>query len=803
MGRKIPGAASGLIRRSILEYRGNMWAVVNDWFFGYTSIDYDWSDTNDVNRLTKWLMAADGVNASAATVNPATHRIAIQGSNVSGSQYFSNLREVFVVPETTTWGIAHVQAEIYCGSDFASQGLGIKPQHGVAIKAQEDTKRRAIIVWHDVVVGNPHVVNVGVWSVNLDGSGFINRQVNRAFNNLQVSHTATAGSRTSTVVTVVTTGHTLFVGDRVNVIWTRTYSGTAMTRTGNVVSATIAGGHEIPVGGTVTVTSASDASFNITAAPVTAATATTLQWTDTDVNQATPQTGTIRDLSNDRRPASVISEIVDSTTFRYVDNGFNAALNVTTMGTAVVNRIFPYYLEVKVAGSIVTARVWQRDLALPAWDSTTQMISTDLDMPTQNYTVTAASRSANVATITTSVPHRAFTGNRVDVNLVDNTYDNGTTGGVVVAVPSSTQISYANTGADDVVGSTGTATLYGGGSQAEIDSSPTPKGSGMIGLVAAHEGWDNRSQVVYGGFFGDTDLDSTVITGPLDSNLAGINRAFTFPQTSVSVAAAPAVIASSFSLPQAVESVAAAPAAVARPFAFPQALESVAAGPAVIPLSFVLPQVTPVTAGNATALPAVLAVVASFPQAVPLADSTVSPAVIARILGFGQATENVAAGPAVVALAFGLPQAIPVTADNATVLPAVIARALSFPAAGLNVAAGPVVVARSLLFGQAVATSPALAAPAVLARSFVLPATGVVIAAAITPAAIAVLAALARPGVNVGVTPTSLALAFLFGHPVSGSFPPDPNPVAVSFTEGSHAVAFRGRIGAIIFEEPA
>jgi hypothetical protein len=57
--------------------------------------------------------------------------------------------------------------------------------------------------------------------------------------------------------------------------------------------------------------------------------------------------------------------------------------------------------------------------------------------------------------------------------------------------------------------------------------------------------------------------------------------------------------------------------------------------------------------------------------------------------------------------------------------------------------------------------------------------------------------------VNIGVTPASLARAFLFGLPTSGSFPPDPNPVFISFTEGRNGrVSFDSRVGMLIFEEP-
>lgn len=521
--RTIPGASSGRIRRSIFEYGSPIWEVMNDGFYGFSSVDYDWRDANDATKITKWLMAASAPNESEFFVDPDLHELNIKlDESVSTAEFFSNLRETFVIKETATWGVSQALCELR-PQEYETRAPGIKPQQGLALRCQEDNnRRRHIVAWYDVVIGNPHTINAGVWSVNPDGSSFLNRQANKTMS-LQVSLTATAGERTDGIVTVSgLSAPSLQPDDWVNVIWTKIVAtGVAMTRSGNVVTATgLPVGHGIPADGMITVDLGSPSSFNITEVEITGAPdATTLTWAQTAANES--GTGRIRDKSNDRRPARVI-EIVDATTFRYEDLGQNrdqpavtgaADMAILATSPATVNRIFPYYMHVKVQGSIFYVRCWNRNQSVPPFGDPDRSIVTDLDFPTTVLTVTAASRSAGIATLTvteTAIVEKLLVGQRIDVNLADNTYDT-TTGTITGVDVGASQIQLPDSSADDAVGSTGTATVYGGSTAASINDNPTPTGSGAIGVVAAHEGFNARAACRYGAVYGDNQFNSDIV----------------------------------------------------------------------------------------------------------------------------------------------------------------------------------------------------------------------------------------------------------------------------------------------------
>jgi hypothetical protein len=1142
LGRVINGSGADRVSRSNLtEFRGNMWEPLNDWFFGYTTVDLDWQTTADSSKFRTWTYTSDGTQATTVNILPALHRAEIEAT-AGTSDGLSNLRELFVIDETSTWGVAHAQCEIVSGPKFLTGStidegrLVIKPQHGIGLRAQEDTKRRTIIAWHDIAIGLPQSVNLGVWSGNLDGSGFLNRQIGIAMD-LDEVYTITAATRVNDddagLVFDVTTGsnwqtpdhpslditgdfsatfdispvdwtpvlhmsvwskytttgnqrsyrwrltnlgeievnvstdglsgasvkvfktdaagtavlsalggsvrktividydadngaggtsctfyvadawngpftqlgatitvagttaafvgtaigeigsvalgttdrfwgrihqleirpsrwdpdgnnatapvvdvrpflednavtsfvandgktytatgtstlentqkgtgtatigtHALRVGDRVAVVVGEEHNITALQRVSGVASCTLPGGHTLFTGNYIRILFASDTSFNGSfACSVSGNTAT---WSDPGSDMS-GHTGILWDNTYDHQTAEITS--VTATTVTYASPGLARTTIPTTVNSKVV-REFPYLMEMRVAGTVAQVRCWGRHQSVPDWMDEDRAIIADLSVPTRAYTVTNRQRTSNVATLTIGT-HNMIVGERVTITGVTPTTYNSTM--AVTTAITDTTFSYANTGTDEAsTASSGTATAQGSGStQAVIDANPTPTGSGRVAFAGAHIGTNDLCRCVYGPFFGDNDPDSQILAIAPDQETNYIRGQFTFPQVTAGQAgtpatATPAVIAQSFTLPASGENVGAGPAVVARSFVepqpavniaagpavttlsflfptstesvaagpavlplawslpqatpqagstvapavmarsfalgqavenvgagpavvplsfvlpapaesvgagptviaraltLPQAVESVGAVPAVIPLAFALPQAAPVTAGNATALPAVLAAIAAFPQALAQGGATVAPAVLAAIAAFGQAVESVSAGPLVIARAFALPQATPLTAGNATATPLVIDRLFAFGATVENVSAGPLVIARSFILPQAMPSLPALAAPAVLARSFVLPATAVVVAAAATPAAIAVLAALARPGVNVEVTPASLALVMLFGHPISGAFPPDPNPILISFTEGRNGlVSFDGRVGMLIFEEPA
>lgn len=1094
-GRLLSGSAADRVQRgNLTEFRGTLWEAVNDWFFGYNAIDYDWSDTGDSTKFSQWTFSADANMVAQVAVLPADHHAEIVGAS-GDADGLSNLRELHTIPETANWGVAHVQCEVYGGPKFLGgvtldeSRITIKPQHGLGMRAQEDTKRRTIIAWHDIAFGLPQSINLGVWSGNLDGSGFLNRQINLAMdldevytpsacaqacddtaglvfdgtaanwstaddaalemgngdwtakvdvtvsdwtpaaqqslfskyntvgNNrsyrlyltttgqlvvatttdgtgttlqlftLDAAGTAIVaglanGSRRTVVIdydadngsgnravtfylaeswmgpfvqlgaTITNTGtatlfngtatlelgavnatlgerlngrihqfelrkarfdsdgnsptapvadvraqwetnavtsfsdnsartwtragtaslantqvptgtatigaHTLRVGDRVNITVGDEVNVTALQRTGGQdCQCTLPAGHGLTTGSLARLLFSSDSSFDGTF-PVTVS-GNTMTWTDAGSN-VSGHTSLVWDNTFDRQTATVTA--VGATTIDYETFGKTNA-SIVLAANSRVQREFPYYMELKVEGTVASVRCWGRHQSPPTFMDQTRALICDLTKAARAFNVTLRERTSNVATLTIGT-HDLIIGDRVNIAAVDATFN--ATNRIVTALTDTT-FSYANTGSD--VGSTassGTATAVGSGTASAIIDNPCPTGSGRVAFVNAHLGTNDLCKCVYGPFFGDNDPNSTILAIGLDQTTNYIRGQFTFPQvtagmtgtpatatpsviaqsftlpastesvgagpavlaqsfiepqsavnvaagpvvtarsfvfpaTTESVAAGPAVLPVTFSLPAPTESVGAGPAVIARALTLPQAVESVGAAPAVIPLAFALPQAVPVTAGNATALPAVLAAIAAFPQALAQGGATVSPAVLAAISAFGQAVESVGTGPLVIAQAFTFPQATALTAGNATVTPLVIDRLFSFGATAESVGAGPLVIARSFAFPQATPSLPALASPAVLARSFVLPATAVTVAAAATPAAIAVLAALARPGVNIGVTPASLAMVMLFGHPTSGAFPPDPNPEFIEFLRADGLVTFTNPGGVIVFKE--
>lgn len=199
--RQLLAARTGIKFSNLAEFRGQTWEAITDYFFGYTSVDLDWSDTADSTRFNRWVYTSDGTGIdNQVTVIPTVHRVELE-SIAGTSDGTSNERDLFTIPETASWGIAHAQCEIYGGPKFLAgttsdeNQLHVVPQHGIGLRAQEDgDKRRTIIAWHDVAFALPQTINLGVWSGNLDGTGFTNRQANLAMD-LDENYVVTAASR--------------------------------------------------------------------------------------------------------------------------------------------------------------------------------------------------------------------------------------------------------------------------------------------------------------------------------------------------------------------------------------------------------------------------------------------------------------------------------------------------------------------------------------------------------------------------------------------------------------------------------
>lgn len=343
----------------------------------------------------------------------------------------SNNRDLYTIPETGTWGIAHVKTEIVGGPQW-NPTTGVLFQHGVGIRAQEDTRRRTAIAWHDIFVTNPHVINLGVWSGNPDGSGFLNRQVNLFGGfDLGQDYTVTAAERTSGVVTATITP-TPITGDRLDI--------------------------EYP--------------------------------------------GTVNDV------ISVRVTVLDDNTIQYLHAGTDGVIGDATSCT----RKFPYYMELRMAGSIAQVRCWDRSQDVPDWYSVTNALTTDLDQPHTAYSVVSASRTGGIVTMNIATPHKAVKGSRLSVaGMTDSSYDVSTLGILPIdTILSDTSFTFAQAGPDDASGGTGTVTIYGGGTGgADFINNPTPKGSGRIAIVGAHIGSSDLSKCVYGPIVGNNQFSSS------------------------------------------------------------------------------------------------------------------------------------------------------------------------------------------------------------------------------------------------------------------------------------------------------
>jgi len=494
-GRVLNGSGGDRVKRNNLtEFRGSGWEMVNDWFFGISTVDYDWDTVTDEDRIVKWIYTQDDVSVSEHTVFPDKHELDI--ALTAGPDPVSNQREMFTIPESGLWGIAHVLVEIKAEAYDAGIAL---PQHGLGLRAQEDTKRRAIVAWHDVFVGNPHAINVGVWQGNLDGSGFTNRQGNAALDLKQI-YNITSGSRVGGVVTAVTSvAHEMVIDDYLNISWTKEFPGSTLNRASNVVTATLGSGHGMQTGDIAFLFGAGTFSGTFT---VTGFNATQITWAQVGANEG--GSGTVKDRSSDVRQVKVI-EIPSATTFKYTDGKHDLAV----VGTSATGneRLFPYWMEVRVSGTILQVRCWSRHQSLPGWTDPNHAFTIDLDKAHLTYTVTASSRTGGTATLTIG-SHDFMVGNIITVDVTDAGLD--TLNGFVTGI-NATQVMYESLGADIAVGGTGTCVRKGGAdAAADIATIPTPRGTGRVAVAAAHEGIVDYSHCSYGGIVGTNSSQSFI-----------------------------------------------------------------------------------------------------------------------------------------------------------------------------------------------------------------------------------------------------------------------------------------------------
>ena len=147
-GRLLNGSGGDRVKRNNLtEFRGAGWEMNTDWFFGVHSVSYEWRDAGDAAKVDRWIYTQDDDYTATAAVNLATHRIEIdaESANDPGGG-LSNQRDLYTIPETGTWGIAHAMVEIgpppaFTNSVDVPPFVQIKPQHGLGLRAQEDNGR--------------------------------------------------------------------------------------------------------------------------------------------------------------------------------------------------------------------------------------------------------------------------------------------------------------------------------------------------------------------------------------------------------------------------------------------------------------------------------------------------------------------------------------------------------------------------------------------------------------------------------------------------------------------------------------
>jgi hypothetical protein len=121
----------------------------------------------------------------------------------------SGQRDIWVLTDTAGQGLRHAVVPFWGSPTLGSSDIGnISPQHGVALRYQESGgRRRAVVIWQNITFGVYWSVLVGVWASDLDGANFVNRQVGLQIGALASGNVAvTASSRSGGVVTLTVAG---------------------------------------------------------------------------------------------------------------------------------------------------------------------------------------------------------------------------------------------------------------------------------------------------------------------------------------------------------------------------------------------------------------------------------------------------------------------------------------------------------------------------------------------------------------------------------------------------------------------
>lgn len=214
------------------------------------TVDLTWRD-GDESLLTPQVFANDPPFVIAPTVADRFVAFEATAGDVPAS---SSHRELWLVDGTE--GLEFVRALVGPRRSWYST---VTPQHGVGVRYTEGGGRRStIIAWQNIAFGFWWTMNVGVWASNLDGQGFMNRQINAEITPLI---------------------------HNVSVI------GAGAARVGGVVTAPVAAGHRIRAGDPIVVDLANAAFDGLF--EVAGVTETTVAWLQVGADDATGGTGTI------------------------------------------------------------------------------------------------------------------------------------------------------------------------------------------------------------------------------------------------------------------------------------------------------------------------------------------------------------------------------------------------------------------------------------------------------------------------------------------------------------------------------
>lgn len=171
----------------------------------------------DEDRFTRHVLTQDGASAYELDTDTGRGRFT---NPTGGAAWQTNQREAWTLEDSGGLD-EHIRSELYSGPAFGNipeLGGTVNPQHGMAFRIGESGGRRSLItVDNNVAFGVQWALNASVWSSDLDGANFRNRQTTVPFESLIQTGTVTAIARAGNTVTATLTSSSRWrAGDRVN-----------------------------------------------------------------------------------------------------------------------------------------------------------------------------------------------------------------------------------------------------------------------------------------------------------------------------------------------------------------------------------------------------------------------------------------------------------------------------------------------------------------------------------------------------------------------------------------------------------